>query len=331
MTDPGRLGRRPGNQIIVAVAIAVMLMTVAGVGLARKVISAGDANSPGRTALTVGPPSPTSNGRATAPATMPDDSNTGVPPGTVLSEYAGPMTIDQPNTVIDGKTVRGILVVSAANVRITRSHIIGAVTNESAAASFSIADSTVDAGDAQLTGIGSVNFVASRVHVIGGNRSILCGQDCTVEYSYVHGQMKDETGIAHESGIRMSQRSTIRFNTIACDAPDVPPDAGCSAALTGYGDFEPVQDNLIQGNLFRHGSGGFCAYGGSSGADGAKPFGDQASGIRFIDNVWERGTRPGDKGVPTCGFWGAITDFDPARPGNQWSGNSWDDGEPLKP
>jgi hypothetical protein len=262
---------------------------------------------------------------------MPDASNTGVPVGTALTEYTGPMTIELPGTVIDAKTIRGALVIEAADVTISRSRIIGDVSNEATGSSFTISDSTVEAGNSPVTGIGSMNFTATRVHVTGGNRSILCGRSCTVEYSYVHGQMTDDTGTYHESGIRMSQHSTIRYNTIACDAPDVAPDGGCSAALTGYGDFEPVQDNLVQGTLFRHGSGGFCAYGGSSGAEGSKPFGARAARIRFIDNVWERGTRPGEKGEPVCGYWGPITDFDASRPGNVWSGNAFDDGTAIKP
>jgi hypothetical protein len=277
--------------------------------------------------------SQTESTKSSLPAKMPDGTNTGVPPGTALSEYTGPMSIDTANTVIDGKIIRGALVIRAKDVRITRSQIIGTVSNDehSVDTSFTIADSLVEAGDKLQTGISSRDFVATRVHVIGGNRSILCFRNCVVEYSYVHGQMTDESGKAHESGIRMSQGSTIRFNTIACDAPDIPPDAGCSAALTGYGDFEPVQNNLIEGNVFVHGSGGFCAYGGSSGANGAKPFGAEAANIRFINNVWQRGTSPGDKGVPVCGHWGPITDFNSSRPGNVWSGNKWDDGTQLNP
>jgi hypothetical protein len=279
------------------------------------------------------PTADTSKPKSLRPAKMPDTTNTGVPPGTALSEYSGPMAIDTPNTVIDGKVIHGALLIRAKNVKIARSQIIGTVSNDSdgADSSFTISDSFVDAGGDLVTGIGSRNFTATRVHVIGGNRSIFCSRNCVVEYSYVHGQTADESGKAHESGIRMSQGSTIRFNTIGCDAPDIPPDAGCSAALTGYGDFEPVKNNLIEGNVFVYGSGGFCAYGGSSGADGAKPFGAQAGNIRFINNVWQRGTSPGDKGVPVCGHWGPITDFDSSRPGNVWSGNKWDDGTQVDP
>ncbi len=83
----------------------------------------------------------------------------------------------------------------------------------------------------------------------------------------------------------MGQNATIRHNTIACDAPDVPPDAGCSAGLTGYGDFGPVQNNLIDNNYFVATTGGFCAYGGSS---HGKPYSNQTSGIVFRNNVFEK-------------------------------------------
>ena len=134
--------------------------------------------------------------------------------------------------------------------------------------------------------------------------------------------MRDETGVYHESGIRMEQNTTLIHNTIACDAPIVPPDAGCSAGLTGYGDFAPIQDNLIQNNLFLPSTGGACAYGGSS---GGKPYSDEASNIRFIDNVFERGTNG------KCGVYFPVTDFDTSAPGNVWQNNTWSTGGAVKP
>ena len=123
-------------------------------------------------------------------------------------------------------------------------------------------------------------------------------------------------------GIRMTQKTTLRHNTITCDGPRTPPGSGCSAGLTGYGGFAPVQDNLIEGNLFIGGTSSFCAFGGSS--DG-KQFSDGARDIRFIDNMFERG--PTGK----CGNLGAISGFDASAPGNVWKGNTWDDGTPLAP
>ncbi len=257
---------------------------------------------------------------ATKPSTgFPNASNTGVPVGTPLTGYAGPCTITVPGTVIDAKTINCALEIRAKNVVISRSLINGTVYADPdlGIGSFTISDSQVNIGNNPGTGVGDGNFTAIRVHVTGGNRSINCFLNCTVEYSYVHGQFTDSTGVYHESGIRMGSGSVIRGNTIGCTAPDVPPDAGCSAALTGYGDFATVQNNVIDGNLFLGGSGGYCAYGGST---TGKPYSNGVNNIRFTNNVFQRG----ESG--TCGWFGPITSFDTSAPGNVWSGNRFDNG-----
>jgi len=195
--------------------------------------------------------------------------------------------------------------------------------------SFTITDSRVFAGNGPGTGIGDAYFTATRVEVTGGTRSINCYANCTVRDSYVHGQFHDTSGVHHESGIRVNTNSTLIGNTIACDAPDFPPDAGCSAAITGYPDFDPVQNNVIEGNLIRAGSGGYCAYGGST---AGKPYSGQTRDIRFTNNVWERGTDMGAGGRGyVCGYWGPITSFDINAPGNAWTNNRWDDGTAVAP
>lgn len=267
---------------------------------------------------------PNKTAAPTTPAGFPSASTTGVPAGTTLSAYTGPCTITTAGAVIDAKTINcSSLSIRAAGVKITRSQLNGTVyAGTDGSGSFTISDSTVNVGDRMGTGIGDAHFTATRVHVTGGNRSINCFLKCTVQSSYVHGQFRDETGTAHESGIRIGSNSTIRGNTIACDAPDVPPDAGCSAALTGYGDFAVVQDNVIDGNLFLPTTGGFCAYGGST---TGKPYSAGVNDIKFTNNVFTRGS--GGK----CGYWGAITSFDVNAPGNVWSNNKWSDGALLAP
>ena len=136
------------------------------------------------------------------------------------------------------------------------------------------------------TGIGDVNFVVTRVEVTGGSRSINCAANCTVQDSYLHGQYTDQRGIDHESAIRMGSNSVIRHNHITCDATPVPPDAGCSAALTGYGDFAIVQKNTIDNNLIDggpYGSMGYCAYGGST---TGKPYSAGVNNIKFTNNIF---------------------------------------------
>ncbi len=254
----------------------------------------------------------------------PDESSTGVPEGTDLTPFTGDCLITQPDTVIDAKVVNCNLRIRARNVSITRSVINGNVHVRSAEddASFSISDSEVDPGSALITGLGNANFVAKRVEVRGGMRSVYCALDCTIEDSYLHGQAGDPAGKAHLSAIRMSANTTVRNNTITCDAPRTPPGSGCSAGLTGYGGFGPVQNNLIEGNRFIGGTSSFCAFGGST--DG-KRYSDDARDIRFVDNTFERGA------TGKCGNLGPVSGFDESAPGNVWRNNKWDDGTTLAP
>lgn len=255
---------------------------------------------------------------------FPNSDTTGVPAGTTLTPYTGPCTIQTPGYVIDAKQVDCSLRILARNVVITNSKINGTVYADynQNQGSFTITDSEVDAGDGPWTGIGDAWFTAERVEVTGGTRSINCYANCTVRDSYVHGQLHDTTGVHHESGIRINTNSTLIHNTIACDAPDFPPDAGCSAAITGYPDFDPVRNNRVDGNLIIAGSGGYCSYGGST---TGKPYSGQTADIRFTNNVYQKGSSG------KCGFWGAITSFDTRAPGNVWSNNLYDDGTPVPP
>ena len=267
----------------------------------------------------------------------PGDANTGVPAGTALSAYTGPCTITAANTVIEAKTVDCVLTIAAANVQIRNTRINGSVWIEDPAKpySFTITDSEIDAGPVDAThndgrsAIGKSHFVATRVETHGGIRGVWCEFACTVQDSWIHGQARDSGGHAHESAVRMGDGSTIRHNTLLCDAPDVAPDAGCSADLTGYGDFAPIRNNTIDKNLFMATPGGTCAYGGSSGKDGSKPYGNQAANISFSDNVFQR--RNSVQASGRCGYWFAVTDFDATRPGNRWTNNTWDDGTPVIP
>ncbi|GAB3816807.1 hypothetical protein GCM10028820_16690 [Tessaracoccus terricola] len=254
----------------------------------------------------------------------PGPSNTGVPEGTNLTPWTGDCTITEPGTVIDSKLVECNLRIRAADVVITRSQIHGSVIlrHLDEDYSFSIADSEIILGEQMLTGLGNGHYTAERVEVSGGSRSAYCATDCTIQHSWVHAQSGDPDEEAHMSGIRMGMNTTLRFNTIICEGARVPPAAGCSAALTGYGDFSPIANNLIEGNLFRSGTASFCAFGGSS---RNKPYSDDARDVRFINNVFERDENG------SCGIHAPIEAFDSNAPGNVWEGNVWDDGEPLAP
>lgn len=269
---------------------------------------------------------PTTTPPTTTPPTgWPDAGNTGVPAGTALTAYTGPCTITVADTVLDAKTIACDLEIQAPRVVISRSRITGAVNTPDSlttTASFTLTDSEVaypTVTNAGRTQVGAVNFTVLRSEITGGNRGVYCRKNCELRDSWVHGTVV--TGTLHASAVRMSQDATIVHNTLHCDVQDAG-DAGCSANLTGYGDFEPVRDNLVQGNLFKATPGGACAYGGSS---GGKPFTGDTQGIVFRDNTFERG--PGGK----CGSYFPITDFDPGAPGNLWTGNVWADGGTVPP
>ena len=259
-------------------------------------------------------------------AAWPGPSNTGVPEGVSLAPYTGPCAITKPQTIIDAKLVNCDLRIRAAGVVITRSRVNGYISSDSEKStgySFTLEDSEVNAspnGPRAVTAVGEVNFIVRRSHIYGGSRTANCWQNCLIEDSWLHGQDTDKLGAWHESAVRMGENAVIRHNTLACDAPDIPPDAGCSASLTGYGDFGPVQNNIIEGNWFPGTTGGFCAYGGSS---KGKPYSNSAKNVVFKDNVFGKG-RSGK-----CGVWGPITDFDFTRPGNQWINNTWENGQKI--
>ena len=66
------------------------------------------------------PPDPTNTA-------WPNADNTGVPTGTALTPYTGPMTIQTPGTVIDAKQINGFLDILAPDVTVSRSSIVGNV------------------------------------------------------------------------------------------------------------------------------------------------------------------------------------------------------------
>jgi hypothetical protein len=229
------------------------------------------------------------------------------------------MTITTDGTVIDAKVIEGDLQVAAKGVKITRSKIVnGSVQNrETAGSSFTIEDSTIQIGNRQQRAIWGDNITARRLDISGGNSGGWCNY-CLLEDSWVHSQYYQSGW--HASAWRMDHYSTLRHNVLSCDIP-VQPDGGCSADMTGYGDYHVVEHNTIDNNLFVGNAGAsFCSYGGST---SGKPYSTGTNNIVFTDNVFQRG--PTGK----CGRYGVIASFDPSAPGNVWSGNKWDDGTDL--
>lgn len=260
----------------------------------------------------------------------PGASNTGVPGSVSLSTYTGPCTITTAGTVIDAKTINCELLIRANNVLVKRSHLKGGIHGlEANGASFTVEDSFIDNGICDNCSVDGWNFTLRRNELTGSNRAAYCMNHCTVEDNWIHGTALDPNSQWHASAMRAEQYAYIRHNVLACDwtGPFNNDEIGCSADMSGYPDFSPIQHNTIDGNLFRANPVGlgFCAYGGGT---NGKPYSNDpanATYIIFKNNVFERGSNG------KCGTWGAITDFISGRTGNEWFNNKWSDGLAVDP
>ena len=257
---------------------------------------------------------------------FPNAATTGGPDGVVLTPYTGPSLITSGTVLIDKKRITGGLEVrGTGHVTVTNSLLDGGSLwldyDTYPNASLTVSDSTLVGGYQAGTVLGGGGFTATRVEITGGNRSVLCDTKCTVQDSWVHGQFHDTSGIGHESGIRVGDNATIRHNTIACDAPEFPPDGGCSAPITGYPDFEIIHDNVIDNNFLRVTNGAFCLYGGDS---PGKQFSGQTHHITITNNVFEV-----TAAWPNCGIYGTHDSFPYTDPNSVWSNNRTTTGEQL--
>ena len=188
--------------------------------------------------------------------------------------------------------------------------------------SVTITDSEVRGGDNSIGALWGYNITAQRVNVSGGQHSFHCNDNCTLTDSWLHDQHNPDGESYHNNAFISNGGSSmvLRHNTLHCTAQLNRTDGGCTADVSLFGDFGPIDDVLVEGNLLRanDSSISYCAYGGAS---SSKPY--QASNVRFIDNVFERGTNR------KCGVYGPVTGFNPRASGNVWSGNRWDSGQTV--
>jgi hypothetical protein len=264
---------------------------------------------------------------------FPGPSNTGVPAGTALTGYGGPCTITAANTVIDGKTVNCDISVKASGLVIRNSVVNGAVLGDGSA-SFTISDSLIDGRNPYACincGVGFRNFTVLRSEIVGTNRGAYCERTCVIKDSWIHGTNLNPvaSNLAHASAVRVEQGTTLAHNTLACDytGPFTNDEIGCSADISGYADFAPINHNTITSNLIasNNAGAGFCVYGGGS---PGKPYsGDptNATYVVYANNVFQRGANG------KCGTYGPVTNFVSGRTGNAWTGNTWDNGTPVPP
>lgn len=264
---------------------------------------------------------------APAPTGWPGTSNTGVPAGTVLTKYRGPCTITIAMTITNVDALGcGQLIIATKNVTITKSLLPRVEsTYGDGDSSVTLADSTVRAGAFSDGAIWGYNITAARVNVSGGQHSFHCNDNCTLTDSWLHDQY-NPAGLGYHNNAFISNGGSnmvIRHNTLHCTAILNSTNGGCTADVSLFGDFDPITNVTVENNLLKanNSSISYCAYGGYSPAK-AYPI---ATGIRFINNVFERGANR------KCGVYGPVTSFQSSATGNYWSGNKFDDGVVINP
>lgn len=231
-------------------------------------------------------------------------------------------TLNDNNGVYENCLFDGGVVVVGTNITIKRSKITGLVSaNWDANGSLrglTLIDVEIDgsvyADPFGQAAIGLDNYTCIRCNVHHTGRGANFRNNVRIEDSYFH----DFTYVdgAHQSGVGSNggSNNTILHNNIECNGVG---GSGCSGAFVMYGDFDPVDNILVQNNLFNT-DGSFCTYAGSAGVASGKAY-PSGTNIRYIDN------RFGKKYYNTCGDLGPVTAWE-YNSGNVWTGNAWQDG-----
>jgi hypothetical protein len=288
--------------------------------------------TPTSTATTASPtptPTPTPTSTATTasptptatstPSAFPNASNTGVPSGVTLTNYTG-ATRFTGTAVIDAKNITtGLEVAAGGNLTITNSKTKTIIVYYGGR--LTINDSEVDGGTFNGSAIGVQGVTMRRTEVTGARQSVSCTGECDIQDSWLHAQYMLPGSDWHGDGFISNggANMVVRHNTLACDSPATGSGA-CSAAMAAFGDWDPIENLVVDNNLFKSSPAGYCLYGGY---DPAKPYGTQTRDVKITNNVFEKGSSG------KCAVFGPVSAIAPATNGNTFTGNVWDDGSPV--
>jgi len=264
---------------------------------------------------------------------FPGSNNTGIPVGKRLPSRDRGIVIYANGATMENIEVNGEVDIRAGGATIDKSKVNGFVyldTDDPSASGWDITvrDSEINAGTSQRAAISLGKFTILRTNIHGGQTGGLCGQDCTVSDSWFHDQYLQAGTSWHLGGFLSNggHDITLTHNTVSCNIPNNGTGGGCSGDINLYGDFSPIQDITLDGNLLTENQdAGFCL---SAGYNNSKPFGPNAANVVVINNIFEKGVSG------QCAAFGAVTDFTisgtPA-PGNVWTNNKYDDGTVVNP
>jgi hypothetical protein len=214
-------------------------------------------------------------------AGFPDATSAGVPSGTVLTNYAGPLTITRNGITIEGKVIAGTLRVTAENVVIRNSrisfHSHWGVDAEGAKG-ITIANCDFvgpgSSGDSNAAILGSGNFLGNDISG-SENGIVLTDRSSIVRGNYIH-DLEDGGNDPHYDGIALQGGQNgvvIEHNTVlGRDTSDI----------FIKNDFGPIANVTVNGNYLA-GEPGYNIY-----VD-ARAHGGPIVGVAITNNHLKRG------------------------------------------
>lgn len=196
-----------------------------------------------------------------APSGYPNASNTGVPVGTVLTNYTGPSVITTAGTVIDSKTITYGLDIRANNVTIRNCSIqvndaFFVILSDNGNTNFLIEDCEIDGGNNTSgdSAIGGYNYTIRRCNIHSLVDGLKVGSNTVVQDCYIHDLAMFQD--SHNDGIQCLGTTSLQIlhNTIIVE------DGATSAIILSTGSADDMRNILINDNLM--GGGAFTVYGG---------------------------------------------------------------------
>lgn len=216
------------------------------------------------------PPDPTTSPATTTPATstsptttpppsdFPTAATTGVPAGTVLTVVTGDQTITTAGTVIDGKDIRGCVLVRAPRVVIKNSKV--ACTSFYSVDSYgysvtgvndwlTIQDSEIHCNISNGTGVGELHVVVRRVNIHGCENGFDADSDFDIQDSYIHDLY--QSSVAHTDGLQSAVGSNLLINHNTWYANDGTSAININNSASGPTSTNTtVSNNLLAGGAF---------------------------------------------------------------------------------
>lgn len=215
--------------------------------------SGGTSNSGG------GTQNPPASGSCDLPA-YPDETCTGYAhTGVTLHPCSSPLT--QPT--YDSCLFTGEVNVSAANIHVTRSKIVGPVAYRFADGGslrgLVLTDVEIDtSNDLGGASIGNNDYTCIRCNVHGGTRGFNVGYNVTIQDSYSHGWHSQSGDHITGMGSNGGAHNVIDHNNISCDILNDPTGYACSSGLSVYGDDSPGNDDWTITNNLLNSASSYC-------------------------------------------------------------------------